>query len=92
MNMLRGSRILVTMPEIKKSAIEVTAADEEQMMQEAMQKWQKLDVFAVGAEVKDITPGDKVYIQTYAIQSAERIEIDGDMRMLIPESAVALVW
>jgi len=35
MKTLRGKRVLVTVPELKKSAIEISAKDEEMIMQEA---------------------------------------------------------
>ena len=49
MKNLRGKRVLVTVPELKKSAIEISAKDEEMMMQEAMKKWEKIEVFAYGS-------------------------------------------
>ena len=55
MKNLRGKRVLVTVPELKKSAIEISAKDEEMMMQEAMKKWEKIEVFAVGDEVMIVT-------------------------------------
>ena len=90
--MVRGSRVLITVPELKKSVIEMSEKDEEARMREAMKQWEKLEVFAVGPEVEDIKPKDKVYVQTYALESGERLDIDGGMRILVPESAIALVW
>lgn len=92
MKTLRGKRVLITVPELKKSSLELSAKDEELIMQEAMKKWQKLEVYAVGLEVENIQVGDLVYIQTYAIESGEKIEIDGRMRILVPENAIAIVW
>lgn len=92
MKNLRGKRVLVTVPELKKSAIEISAKDEEMMMQEAMKKWEKIEVFAVGDEVEDIKKGDMVYVQTYALESGEKISIDGHMRILVPENSIAIVW
>ena len=92
MTNLRGKRVLITVPELKKSALEISAKDEELMMQEAMKKWQSLEVYAVGNEVEDIKKGDMVYAQTYALESGEKIEVDGSMRILIPDNAVAIVW
>lgn len=92
MTNLRGKRVLITVPELKKSALEISAKDEELMMQEAMKKWQSLEVYAVGNEVEGIKKGDMVYAQTYALESGEKIEVDGSMRILIPDNAVAIVW
>jgi DNA-binding transcriptional regulator/RsmH inhibitor MraZ len=92
MNKLRGKRVLVTVPELKKSAVELSAKDEEMIMMEAMKKWQSLEIYQVGDDVVDLKPGDKVYVQTYALESGEKIEVDGKMRILIPDTAIAIVW
>jgi hypothetical protein len=92
MKSLRGKRVLVSVPELKKSAVELSAKDEEMIMQEAMKKWQKLTIYAVGDEVTDIKAGDQVYIQTYALESGEKIEVDGAIRILTNESAIAIIW
>ena len=92
MKSLRGKRILVSVPELKKSAVELSAKDEEMIMQEAMKKWQKLTVYAVGDDITDIKVGDQVYIQTYALESGEKIEVDGAIRILTNESAIAIIW
>ena len=92
MKSLRGKRVLLTMPELKKSAVELSAKDEEAIMQEAMKKWLKLEVFAVGDEVTDVKVGDKVYVQTYALESGEKIEIDGVIKLMVTENAIAIIW
>lgn len=92
MKSLRGKRVLVSVPELKKSAVELSAKDEEMIMQEAMKKWQKLTVYAVGDDITDIKVGDQVYIQTYALESGEKIEVDGAIRILTNESAIAIIW
>ena len=92
MKTLRGKRVLVTVPELKKSAIEISAKDEEMIMQEAMKKWEKIEVFAVGDEVDGVNKGDMVYVQTYALESGEKISINDHMRILVPENAIAIVW
>ena len=92
MKSLRGKRLLLTMPELKKSAVELSAKDEEAIMQEAMKKWLKLEVFAIGNEVTDINVGDYVYVQTYALESGEKIEIDNSIKLMVSENAVAIIW
>jgi co-chaperonin GroES (HSP10) len=92
MKSLRSKRVLLTMPELKKSSVELSAKDEETIMQETMKKWLKLEVFAVGDEVTDIKKGDKVYVQTYALQSGEKIEIDGSIKLMINDTAIAIIW
>lgn len=89
---LRGKRVLISTPELKKSALELSAADEDLIMRDAMKQWQKLEVFAVGDEVTNLNAGDSVYIQTYALESGERIEIEGNIKFLVPDTAVAIIW
>ena len=57
MKSLRGKRVLITAPELKKTSVELSEKDEEARMKEAMKTWQKLDVFAVGTEVEDVNVG-----------------------------------
>jgi hypothetical protein len=92
MKSVKGKRVLVTIPELKKSPVELSVKDEEMIMQEAMKKWQSLEIYAVGSDVEDLRAGDNVYVQTYALESGEKIEVDGKMRILVPESAIAIVW
>jgi len=92
MKSLRGKRVLITIPELKKSKIEISAQDEEAIMAAAMKKWEKLEIFAVGSEIEELKKGDMVYAQSYALESGEKIEIDGKMRILIPDTAIAIVW
>ena len=90
MKNLRGKRVLITVPELKKSNIAISEKDEEMMMQEAMKKWQSLEIFAVGDEVEGLKKEDMVYVQTYALESGEKIEVEGKMRILVPDTAIAL--
>jgi len=92
MKALRGKRVLITIPDLKKTAVELSAKDEEARMIEAMKQWQKLEVFAVGDEIQDISIGDFVYVQTYALETGEKIEVDGKMRILVPDTAIAILW
>lgn len=92
MKTLRGKRVLISTPELKKSAVELSIKDEESIMQDAMKKWQKLEVYAVGDEIQDIHRGDQVYVQTYALESGEKIEVDGKIKLLVPDTAIAIVW
>lgn len=88
-----GRKIMIDVPEKKESVIELTAKDEEAMMQDAMKLWKKLNVYAVGTEVeRDINNGDEVYVATHALSSAERVEIEGKMKMIINEFDVIIKW
>ena len=89
---LLGKRVLINVPQKKESVIELTAKDEDEIMREAMKVWNKLEVFAVGNEVDLVVPGTQVYIPTFSLQSAEKIEIDGSIKLLVYQGDIAIVW
>lgn len=91
---LRGRTILLNVPERKKSSIELSAKDEEAMMQEAAKLWSKLTVFAIGDKVEDVKEGDEVYVRTSALnmEHVERIDIDGKIKLVLNEGDVVIVW
>lgn len=91
---LRGRTILVNVPQRKKSAIELSAKDEDMIMQEAVKMWNKLTVFAVGDKVEEVVAGDVVYIRTSSLDMnvVERIDIDGEVKLVLNEGDVVIVW
>jgi len=91
---LRGRTILLSVPERKKSSIELSAKDEETMMQEAAKLWSKLTVYAIGDKVEEVEVGDQVYVRTSALnmEQVERIEIDGSVKLVLNEGDVIIVW
>jgi hypothetical protein len=91
---LRGRTILLSVPERKKSALELSAKDEEAMMQEAAKLWSKLTVYAIGDKVEEVQEGDQVYVRTSALnmETVERIDIDGNVKLVLNEGDVIIVW
>jgi hypothetical protein len=91
---LRGRAILLNVPQRKKSVIELSAKDEEAMMQEAAKLWSKLTVYAIGDKVEEVAVGDEVYVRTAALnmETVERIEIDGEIKLLLTEGDVVIIW
>ena len=89
---LQGRRVLINVPKKKESVIELTAKDEEQIMQEAMKLWTKLEIYAVGNTVEKLAVGDKVYITTGSLQNAEKVEIDGEVKLMVSEGDIAIIW
>jgi len=91
---LRGRTILLSVPERKKSSIELSAKDEEAMMQEAAKLWSKLTVYAIGDKVEEVEVGDQVYVRTSALnmEQVERIDIDGSVKLVLNEGDVIIVW
>ncbi len=91
---LRGRTILLSIPERKKSVIELSSKDEEAIMAEAVKMWNKLTVFAVGDKVEEVSVGDQVYVRTSALnlEVVERIEIDGQTKLVLNEGDVIIIW
>ena len=89
---LVGRRVLINVPKKKESVLELTAKDEEMIMQEAMKMWTKLEVYAVGDTVEKLMAGDKVYITTGSLQNAEKVEIDDEVKLMVSEGDIAIIW
>jgi hypothetical protein len=91
---LRGRTILVSVPERKKSGLELSAKDEEAIMADAMKLWSRLTVFAIGEKVEEVSVGDQVYVRTSALnmEQVERIDIDGSVKLVLNEGDVVIIW
>jgi len=89
---LLGKRILINVPVIEKAAIELSPAQEAEREKEAIKKWTQLEVHSVGDEVEKVKAGDKVYVNTYALEGAEKIEIDDKIKLLVKEFDIAIVY
>lgn len=91
---LRGRTILLSIPERKKSVIELSSKDEEAIMVEAVKMWNKLTVFAVGEKVEEVSVGDQVYVRTASLnlEVVERIDIDGQTKLVLNEGDVVIIW
>lgn len=91
---LRGRTILLSIPERKKSVIELSSKDEEAIMAEAVKMWNRLSVYAVGDKVEEVSVGDQVYVRTSALnlEVVERIEIDGETKLVLNEGDVVIIW
>lgn len=90
--MLVGTRVLLSKPQKPESKIMLDPAAEAQMEAEMMAKWTALEVYAVGNEVTLVQPGDKVFVETYSLQSAGVINIGDDMKLMIAERDIAIIW
>jgi hypothetical protein len=89
---LKGRRVLIDVPQRKESSIELSVKDEEYMLAEAMKLWTRLTVFAVGDTVDSVKPGQLVYVTTASLEHAEKVEINGQMKLMIIEGDVAIIW
>jgi histidinol phosphatase-like enzyme len=91
---LRGRTILLDVPKRKESSLQLSAKDEEAMMAEAVKMWNKLTVYAIGDKVEDVAVGDQVYVRTSSLnmEIVERIDIDGEVKLVLNEADVVIVW
>ncbi len=91
---LRGRTILLDVPKRKESVIQLSAKDEDVIMQEAVKMWNKLTVYAIGDKVEDVAVGDQVYVRTSSLnmEVVERIDIDGEVKLVLNEGDVVIVW
>ena len=89
---LLGKRILINIPVIEKAVIELSPMQEAEREREAIKKWTELEIHAVGDEVEKVKVGDKVYVQTIALEGAEKIDLDGSIKLLVKEFDIAIVY
>lgn len=89
---LVGKRVLLNKPSKPESKIQLAPEAEAQMEREMMAKWTALEVYAVGDEVNLCEPGDKVYVETYALQSAGVVQLGEEVKLMIAERDIAIVW
>lgn len=89
---LRGTRLLLNIPEVKEPAFELNEKDKEDLMKEQMKQWSALEVYATGDKVEDVTEGDHVYIRVDVLAHAEKIKVGEEVKMLINEHDVIIIW
>jgi len=89
---LRGRRILIEVPVRKESTIKLSEKDNDAMMYEAMKQWNRLTIYAVGDKVEDVKVGDVVYIAVGQLEHAEKVDIDGSVKLMLNEMDIAIIW
>jgi hypothetical protein len=89
---LFGKRILINIPVIEKPVIELSPAQEAEREKEAIKKWTELEIFAIGDEVEKVAVGDKVYVQGFGLESAEKIMVGEEMKLLVKEFDIAFKY
>ncbi len=89
---LVGRRVLINVPKKKEQVLELSASDEASIEAEAMKLWTKLEVYTVGDTVEKLKAGDKVYITTGSLQNAEKVEIDNEIKLMLSEGDIAIIW
>lgn len=89
---VKGKRVLLSKPTLAKSAIEMSPEVQESIERENMKKWTHLEVFSIGDTVTDIKVGDVVYLPKYALERSDILEVDGEVKIMVAESDIAIIW
>ena len=89
---LRGRRILIEVPKKKESVITLSEKDKDALMYEEMKAWNKLTIYAVGDKVEDVVAGDVVYIAVSQLEHAEKVDIEGSVKLMLNEMDIAIIW
>jgi hypothetical protein len=89
---LRGRRILIEVPKKKESVITLSEKDKDALMYEEMKAWNRLTIYAVGDKVEDVVVGDVVYIAVGQLEHAEKVDIDGSVKLMLNEMDIAIIW
>ena len=89
---LRGRRILIEVPKKKESVITLSEKDKDALMYEEMKAWNRLTIYAVGDKVEDVKAGDVVYIAVSQLEHAEKVDIDGSVKLMLNEMDIAIIW
>lgn len=90
---LRGKRVMIQKPESEsKSLIELTPEVEAQLEKEAIAKWTRLKVYAIGTDVTDIAVGDEVYIMPNVLSNADIFKVGEEVFLIVPDHAIVIVY
>lgn len=89
---LHGIRVMLSLPNREKSLVPLLPETQKEVDREFWEKSEKMEVYAVGENVQGISVGDKVYLPVDELRRAVYIEIDGGMKVIVPQIAIALTW
>lgn len=89
---LKGKRVLLSKPVLETSPIHMTPDVQESLDRENMKKWTRLEVFAVGESVENISVGDMVYVPKGGLERSDIIDIDGEIKLMVSDFDIAIIW
>lgn len=89
---LKGKRVLLSKPVLEKSPIQISPEVQESLDRDNMKKWTHLEVFAVGEAVENIKIGDMVYIPKGGLERSDVVEIDGEIKLMVSDFDIAIIW
>ena len=89
---VKGHRVLLNRPVREERLIQLTPEMEEELNMKELANLKHLEVYALGEEVTNVKVGDFVYVNLMYLQSAELVEIEGEEKIMVRDSDIAIVW
>lgn len=87
-----GTRLLLNRPSVKESVIELSAEAREEIDRDLIKQYTQLEVFAVGPDVEHIRVGERVLVPASILTHADMITIGTEMKFVVAERDVTLIW
>ena len=89
---LKGMRIMISLPKKEESKIKLDPLTQNEVDREFAFRCERMEVYAVGENVTDISIGDTVFIPTEELKRGTFIEIGGEQKLIINSFSVSLIW
>lgn len=89
---VKGHRVLLNRPKREERLIQLTPEMEEELNMKELANLKRLEVYALGEEVTNVKVGDFVYVNLMYLQSAELVEVEGEEKIMVRDSDIAIVW
>jgi hypothetical protein len=89
---VKGHRVLLNRPKREERLIQLTPEMEEELNMKELANLKRLEVYALGEEVTSLNVGDFVYVNLMYLQSAELVEVEGEEKIMVRDSDIAIVW
>ena len=89
---VKGHRVLLNRPKREERLIQLTPEMEEELNMKELANLKRLEVYALGEEVTSVKVGDFVYVNLMYLQSAELVEVEGEEKIMVRDSDIAIVW
>lgn len=89
---VKGHRVLLNRPRREERLIQLTPEMEEELNMKELANLKRLEVYALGEEVTSVKVGDFVYANLMYLQSAELVEVEGEEKIMVRDSDIAIVW
>lgn len=89
---VKGHRVLLNRPKREERLIQLTPEMEEELNMKELASLKRLEVYALGEEVTNVKVGDFVYVNLMYLQSAELVEVEGEEKIMVRDSDIAIVW